>query len=226
MIGIVDYGAGNLRSVQKALEAIGERAVISGERQVLDGCDKLILPGVGSFGAGMAELSARGLDSYIRERVKDTKLLGICLGMQFLLEKKFRRGGAPRARAHPRAGDPLYRGQDPADRLERGAGNEDAPLFWDSRRHLFLFRSQLPRRLFRRVFLRKDGISHRLSLRSLLRQRLRRTVSSRKERRRRPAPSEKTSAACNACRGLSGFLQDVSWKICHSAATCSHFSGL
>lgn len=92
MIGIVDYGAGNLRSVQKALEAIGECAVISGERQVLDGCDKLILPGVGSFGAGMAELSARGLDSYIRERVKDTKLLGICLGMQFLLEKSFEEG--------------------------------------------------------------------------------------------------------------------------------------
>ena len=56
MIGIVDYGAGNLRSVQKALEKLGERAAVSGERSVLDGCDKLILPGVGSFGAGMAEL--------------------------------------------------------------------------------------------------------------------------------------------------------------------------
>ena len=56
MVGIVDYGAGNLRSVQKALEAIGERALISGEAAVLDGCERLILPGVGSFGAGMAEL--------------------------------------------------------------------------------------------------------------------------------------------------------------------------
>ena len=92
MLGIVDYGAGNLRSVQKALEAIGERALVSGEPAELDGCDKLILPGVGSFGAGMAELSARGLDSYIRARAADTKILGICLGMQFLLEKSFEEG--------------------------------------------------------------------------------------------------------------------------------------
>ena len=92
MIGIVDYGAGNLRSVQKALEKLGERAAVSGERSVLDGCDKLILPGVGSFGAGMAELRARGLDGYILRRVKDTKLLGICLGMQFLLEKSYEDG--------------------------------------------------------------------------------------------------------------------------------------
>lgn len=92
MLGIIDYGAGNLRSVQKALEAIGEKAVISGDRSVLDGCEKLILPGVGSFGAGMAQLCEAGLDTYILERVKDTKLLGICLGMQFLLEKSFEDG--------------------------------------------------------------------------------------------------------------------------------------
>ena len=92
MLGIVDYGAGNLRSVQKALEAIGERALVSGEPAVLDGCDKLILPGVGSFGAGMAELSARGLDLYIKARAADTKILGICLGMQFLLEQSFEDG--------------------------------------------------------------------------------------------------------------------------------------
>ena len=92
MVGIVDYGAGNLRSVQKALEAIGVPALISGERSVLDGCDKLILPGVGSFGAGMAELSARGLDAYIKARARDTKILGICLGMQFLLERSFEEG--------------------------------------------------------------------------------------------------------------------------------------
>ena len=92
MLGIIDYGAGNLRSVQKALEAIGEKAVISGDRSVLDGCEKLILPGVGSFGAGMAQLRAADLDKYILERVKEIKLLGICLGMQFLLEKSFEDG--------------------------------------------------------------------------------------------------------------------------------------
>ena len=92
MIGIVDYGAGNLRSVQKALEAIGERACVSGDPAELDGCEKLILPGVGSFGAGMRELSAKGLDGYVQKRVRDTKVLGICLGMQFLLEKSYEDG--------------------------------------------------------------------------------------------------------------------------------------
>ena len=92
MIGIVDYGAGNLRSVQKALEALGARSVVTGDAAVLDGCEKLILPGVGSFGAGMAELAARGLDKYLCRRAADTKMLGICLGMQFLLEKSFEDG--------------------------------------------------------------------------------------------------------------------------------------
>ena len=92
MVGIVDYGAGNLRSVQKALEAIGQPARIAGDPAALDGCDRLILPGVGSFGAGMRELCARGLDGYVRARVKDTKLLGICLGMQFLLQTSFEEG--------------------------------------------------------------------------------------------------------------------------------------
>lgn len=92
MIGILDYGMGNLRSVQKALEYLSERAVISGDKAVLDGCDKLILPGVGSFAAGMAEMNGAGLSAYVKERAKDTKMLGICLGMQFLLERSFEEG--------------------------------------------------------------------------------------------------------------------------------------
>lgn len=92
MIGVIDYGLGNLRSVQKALEAIGAPAVVSGDRRVLDACDKLILPGVGAFGAGMEQLAARGLDAYVRRRVQDTKLLGICLGMQLLLERSTEEG--------------------------------------------------------------------------------------------------------------------------------------
>lgn len=92
MFGIVDYGMGNLRSVQKALEYIGERAVISGDTKVLNGCEKLILPGVGSFGAGMREMKRSGLDLYIKERAVDTKILGICLGMQFLLEVSYEDG--------------------------------------------------------------------------------------------------------------------------------------
>ena len=92
MIGIVDYGMGNLRSVQKALEYLGESAVISGDRRVLNGCAKLILPGVGSFAAGMAEMKRTDLVPYVKERAKDTEILGICLGMQFLLERSFEEG--------------------------------------------------------------------------------------------------------------------------------------
>lgn len=92
MTGIVDYGMGNVRSVQKALEFIGEKSVISGEKAVLDGCDKLILPGVGSFGEGMRELNARSLPSYLAARAEDTDILGICLGMQFLLTRSFEDG--------------------------------------------------------------------------------------------------------------------------------------
>ena len=92
MIGIVDYGMGNLRSVQKALEFIGESALVSGEKSVLDGCEKLILPGVGSFAAGMAEMNRTGLADYMKKRAEDTKILGICLGMQFLLEKSYEEG--------------------------------------------------------------------------------------------------------------------------------------
>lgn len=104
MTGIIDYGMGNLRSVQKALEYLGERTVISSEAGALDVCERLVLPGVGSFGAGMENLKRAGLDTYVKARVKDTPLLGICLGMQFLLsiseeEGKFRGLGLIEGRA-------------------------------------------------------------------------------------------------------------------------------
>jgi len=86
-IGIVDYGMGNVRSVQKAIEFIGDKAVISKDFSVLDGCDKLILPGVGSFGVGVEELKKRGLFSYVQKAAAERYILGICLGMQFLLTR-------------------------------------------------------------------------------------------------------------------------------------------
>ena len=85
MTGIIDYGMGNLRSVQKALEFIGGKAIISNERKELDRCDRLILPGVGSFAAGMENLRRALFDQYVRLRADDTPILGICLGMQMLL---------------------------------------------------------------------------------------------------------------------------------------------
>ena len=90
MFGIVDYGMGNLRSVQKALEFIGEKAIISGDFKVLDDCEKLILPGVGSFGAGMREMKKSGLDSYIKECAVDTfSLQNVHLVCFFIIAYKF-----------------------------------------------------------------------------------------------------------------------------------------
>ncbi len=90
MIGIIDYGMGNVRSVQKAIEFLGEKAVLTADLQVLQGCDKLILPGVGSFGAGMKNLKESGLVPFIKGWKKP--LLGICLGMQFLLSESEEEG--------------------------------------------------------------------------------------------------------------------------------------
>ncbi len=92
MIGIVDYGMGNLRSVQKAVEYLGGSAVIASDKETLGTCEQLILPGVGSFAAGMQNLQQKGLAEYVKERVKDTPLLGICLGMQFLLDESEEEG--------------------------------------------------------------------------------------------------------------------------------------
>lgn len=92
MIGIIDYGMGNLRSVQKAVEFLGGSAAISSDEKILNGCERLILPGVGSFAAGMENLRAGGLLRYVKQRVQDTPLLGICLGMQFLLEESEEEG--------------------------------------------------------------------------------------------------------------------------------------
>ena len=88
MIAIADYGVGNLRSVQKALERVGATAVVSGEPSVLAAADGLVLPGVGAFGDGMANLAGRGLvEPVLRHGAAGKPLLGICLGMQLLFDE-------------------------------------------------------------------------------------------------------------------------------------------
>jgi imidazole glycerol-phosphate synthase subunit HisH len=87
MIVIVDYGVGNLRSVQKALERVGAEAVVAGDPEALDAARGVVLPGVGAFGDGMAQLRARGfLGPVLRQVEAEKPLLGICLGMQLLFE--------------------------------------------------------------------------------------------------------------------------------------------
>lgn len=94
-IAIVDYGMGNRRSVEKALEHIGARVVITGDPERLRGAAGVILPGVGAFPRAMANLRALGLDDLLRERVSaGAPVLGICLGMQLAFDSSTELGGA------------------------------------------------------------------------------------------------------------------------------------
>jgi len=87
-IAVVDYGMGNRRSVEKALEHVGARVIVTAEEELLHGCDGIVLPGVGAFPAGMRALRERGLDRVLPALVAaGAPLLGICLGMQLLFER-------------------------------------------------------------------------------------------------------------------------------------------
>ena len=93
MIAIVDYGVGNLFSLQSSLKMIGAEAVVTGDEAVIAAADRIILPGVGAFGDAAAKLRARGMDkAVIREVAAGKPLLGICLGMQLLFDKSFEYG--------------------------------------------------------------------------------------------------------------------------------------
>ena len=88
MIAIIDYDAGNIKSVEKALQKLGAEVVITKDPQVILNADKVILPGVGAFGDAMANLKKYKLDEVIRQVVeKGTPFLGICLGLQLLFER-------------------------------------------------------------------------------------------------------------------------------------------
>ena len=88
MIAIIDYDAGNIKSVEKALQKLGAEVVITKEPEKILQADKVILPGVGAFGDAMANLKKFGLDKVIYQVVeKGTPFLGICLGLQLLFER-------------------------------------------------------------------------------------------------------------------------------------------
>jgi imidazole glycerol-phosphate synthase subunit HisH len=95
VIGIVDYGMGNRRSVEKAFEHVGAEARLAADHGVLRAADGLVVPGVGAFPEAMRRLRAAGLDDLIRERAADgVPVIGLCLGMQLLLERSAEHEGA------------------------------------------------------------------------------------------------------------------------------------
>lgn len=88
MVAIIDYDAGNIKSVEKALLHLGEEVMITRDREQILNSDKVILPGVGAFGDAMEKLRSYGLDKVIYEVVeRKIPFLGICLGLQLLFEK-------------------------------------------------------------------------------------------------------------------------------------------
>ena len=88
MIAIIDYGMGNIHSVQKALESMGAKTIVTNKPDEIKASDKAVLPGVGAFNDAMQELKTQNLISALNEHIKSKKIfLGICLGMQLLFEK-------------------------------------------------------------------------------------------------------------------------------------------
>ena len=88
MIAVIDYDAGNIKSVEKALLFLGQEAIVTGDSKEILAADKVILPGVGSFGNAMKAIRDYGLDRVIRRVAEQgTPFLGICLGLQLLFER-------------------------------------------------------------------------------------------------------------------------------------------
>jgi glutamine amidotransferase len=94
-IAVLDYGMGNLRSVEKALEHVGARAELTRDRGQAASADGIVLPGVGAFPKAMEEVRRFGFDELLAERISaGTPVLGICLGLQLLFERSSELGGA------------------------------------------------------------------------------------------------------------------------------------
>ena len=93
MIAIIDYGVGNLRSVHKAFEAVGQQAEITSDRALIEAASHVVLPGVGAFGAAAATLRSHGLEDVARDAALSGRpFLGICVGMQLLFDVSYEYG--------------------------------------------------------------------------------------------------------------------------------------
>jgi glutamine amidotransferase len=88
MIVILDYGVGNLRSVEKAFAAVGAQAVVTGDAEVIRAAEKIVLPGVGAFGECARQLRASGLDRVVIEAAAESRpVLGLCVGLQLMFDE-------------------------------------------------------------------------------------------------------------------------------------------
>jgi len=95
-VAIIDYGVGNLRSVEKAFGATGQEAIVTGDKSELRNAERLVLPGVGAFANCMRALSGQGLVDLLCDRVAaGVPLLGVCVGMQMLFEESDEFGRSP-----------------------------------------------------------------------------------------------------------------------------------
>ncbi|MBE6983966.1 MAG: imidazole glycerol phosphate synthase subunit HisH [Ruminococcaceae bacterium] len=96
MVGIIDYGVGNLFSLGCAFQRLGEEVVVSDDPQILSKADRLVLPGVGAFADAAEKLQKTGLGDFLKTQAQAGKpVMGICLGMQLLFEKSFEYGEHP-----------------------------------------------------------------------------------------------------------------------------------
>ena len=93
MTAVIDYGAGNLTSVRLALDAVGERAVVTDDPDAVRSADRVVFPGVGAAGSAMESLRSLGLADAVREAAASKPFLGICLGMQILFDWSEEDGG-------------------------------------------------------------------------------------------------------------------------------------
>ncbi len=206
-IAVVDYGMGNRRSVEKALEHVGARAIVTREHEQLRAAAGLVVPGVGAFPRAMDNLRELGLDQLLRERVDaGTPVLGICLGMQLAFEHSTELGGADGLGIVPGEVRALDTGE---LKLPHIGWNEvrftrpDSPLVADLPRTLRL----LPRALVRPRARRRRGRPRRRRVRSAVRQRcaarlvLRRAVPPREVLRCRAAPARQLRAHLHRRRG-------------------------
>ena len=144
MIGIVDYGAGNLRSVRKALAFLGFESVILDSPEGFAAIDRLVLPGVGSFGYAMDRIRERGLFEPVADWAASGRpLFGICLGLQLLSEGSDETPGDFRLRDLRRLLQEIFGGQGSPDRLEQLPHPPGGSSFRrDQRRGVFLLRQQ------------------------------------------------------------------------------------